>query len=85
MTRRFLCKADLDPFMLDLLNSGIRVVAPVRKKEQGREWIGGHPFQKILEPAVRFQGKQRIRYSRLRQERLSRFRKTMKMEFFRRC
>lgn len=39
MTTRFLCKADLDPFVLDLLNSGIRVVAPVRRKEQGREWI----------------------------------------------
>ncbi len=38
-TRRFLCKADLDPFVLDLLNSGIRVIAPVRIKEEGREFL----------------------------------------------
>jgi ferredoxin len=37
--KKFLCRADLDPFVLDLLNSGIRVVAPVRRKEQGREWV----------------------------------------------
>jgi ferredoxin len=38
-TKRFLSKADLDPFVLDLLNGGVRVIAPVRRKEQGREFI----------------------------------------------
>jgi ferredoxin len=35
-TRRFFSKADLDPFVLDLIGAGIRVVAPVRRKERGR-------------------------------------------------
>jgi len=38
-TRRFLSKADLDPFVLDLLNGGVRVIAPLRRKEQGRTFV----------------------------------------------
>jgi ferredoxin len=35
--RRSLSKAALDSFVLDLIGAGIRVIAPVRRKEKGRE------------------------------------------------
>jgi ferredoxin len=34
--RKFLSKADVDPFVLDLIGAGILVIAPVRRKERGR-------------------------------------------------
>jgi ferredoxin len=39
ITQRFLGKADLDPFVFDLINAGIRVIAPVRRNPQGREFV----------------------------------------------
>lgn len=39
ITKRFLSKADLDPFVLDLINAGVRVIAPVRRKQHGREFV----------------------------------------------
>jgi ferredoxin len=35
---RFISKADLGPFALDLMDAGMRVIAPVRCKERGREF-----------------------------------------------
>jgi ferredoxin len=32
-------KADLDPFVLDLINAGIRVIAPVRRRQHGRAFV----------------------------------------------
>jgi ferredoxin len=38
-SRRFFGKADLDPFVLDLIGAGICVIAPVRHKENGRSIV----------------------------------------------
>jgi ferredoxin len=39
VNKRLLTKADLDSFVLGLIREGTRVIAPVRRKEQGREFI----------------------------------------------
>lgn len=39
MNKRLLSKADLDSLVLDLIGAGVRVIAPVRRNEQGREFV----------------------------------------------
>jgi ferredoxin len=39
VNKRLLTKAGLDSFVLDLISGGVRVIAPVRRKELGREFM----------------------------------------------
>jgi ferredoxin len=39
ITRKFLSRADLDPFVLELIGEGSRVIAPVRCHERGRSYM----------------------------------------------
>lgn len=45
--RRFLSKPDLGPFVLDLIGSGARVIAPVRRLERGRDFI---EYRQVRDP-----------------------------------
>lgn len=44
-TKSFLGRNDLDSFVSDLLGEGIRVIAPVRRQEEGREKVEYRPVR----------------------------------------
>jgi len=50
--RRMLSRTDLDALVRDLLGAGTRVIAPVRRKVQGREFVEYAPVQNPEEIAL---------------------------------